>query len=183
MAVPPFVAGAVLTAAQMNLGVYQVKTATASGTATTLQVDNAFSSDFRHYRIYISGYSATAGNLTLQLSTGGTAATTAYYWNQVLRDYGATPSNTVTSSSGSGSSIRLGLINNGSSLATSNLIVDVSDPFIAYTTGFAAVCNYNSSQGYHTVGTHYTGVSYDGFKLTGAGNLTLNVSVFGLIGA
>jgi len=182
MPVPPYVAGAILTAAQLNTGAWKVAGATAAGTATTLQVNDCFTASYRHYRIYISGSSATAGNLTLQLSAAGVAATTTYYWNQVLRDYGATPSNTVTSSGGTTSSIRIGLLNTGALGATSNIVLDVLDPQATATTGFASMCNYSTANAYSVMGTHYSAASYDGFKLTGAGNLTLNVSIYGLVG-
>lgn len=182
MPVPPFVAGQVLTAAQLNLGVYKVASATAAGTATTLQVNSCFSADWRHYRILISGSSATAGVLTLQLSASGTAATTSYYWNEVLRDCGATPTNTVSSGAGSTSSFRCGRLNNGSLLATSNIVIDVLDPYVAYPTGFTSMNSYNGGSSYSILGSHYSGASYDGFKLTGAGNLTLDVSVYAFEG-
>lgn len=184
MAVPPvFVANQVLTAAQMNeVGAWHTYSTDSPGTATTLQVNNCFSADYRHYRIYISGSSASAGNLTLQLSAAGVAATTNYAWNQVLRDYQTTPTNTVSSSGGSTSSMRIGLLNTGALGATSNIVLEVLDPEVAATTGFSAMNNYSGSVGYSLLGTHYAAASYDGFKLTGAGNLSINVQVFGMNG-
>lgn len=95
MATPPdFSAGAVLTAAQMNLaGMWRINTCTVSSTGgtaatasdgvitigtgnTTVTVSNAFSADFNAYRIIWTG--GTANALTaIGIQLGATA--TAYY--------------------------------------------------------------------------------------------------------
>lgn len=183
MTTPPFVAGNVLTAAQMNLGAWQVATATAAGTATTLTVNDCFTSDFDYYRIYIFGSSATAGNLTLQLTSSGTAAATTYYYNQVLRSYNST-TNTVTNASNT-TSMKIGELNTGALGASSNIVLDVLNPAEARVTMFNSMNSKNTTDAFSIVGTHYAATAYDGFKLTSgsATNLTLDVSIYGLIGA
>ncbi len=178
MATPPtFVAGNVLTAAQMNqIGAWRTATATASGTATTLQVNNCFTSDYRNYRIYISGSSATAGNLTFQLSASGTPAATSYYYNRTVLSY--TVAN-VTAQGSNTTNVLVGQLNTGALGAISNLVIDVLDPQIIAPTGIYSVNQYNTANAGTTYGSHYAAASYDGFRLTGAGNLTLVVSVFG----
>ena len=181
MATPPtFVAGQVLTAAQMNkIGMWRTYSTTTAGTATTVQVDNCFSADYRHYRLYISGYSATLGNLVIQMSVGGVAATGSnYYWNMATRNYNAADAS--TNSAGATTSFLLGLLNNGTATAYSNIVCDILDPFASSHTGFSAMNNYNTTSFRTCVGTHYLRTSYDGFKLTGAGNLNLNIEVFGM---
>ena len=181
MATPPvFVANTVLTAAQMNqVGMWRISNDTTPGTATTFTKDDVFTSDFRHYRLYVSGSTATAGNCTLQLRASGTAATTNYAWNQVLRDLSGT-TNTVTSSGGTTSSVRLGLLNTGALGAASSFVVDILDPQITTPTMFFSMNVYTSTAAYSLFGTHYAALSYDGFTLTGAGNLNVNVELFGL---
>ena len=181
MPVPPFVAGSVLTAAQMNLGAYQVKTATAAGTATTLTVDDAFTADFRYYRMFISGTSATASDLTLQLTTGGVAATTTYYWNQVIRNYNA--ANTETNSGGSTSSFLLGALQPATTDLKSLVMVDILDPAEARVTGLFSSNFYNTVSARSIMGGHMKDISYDGFKLTATHNLTLSISIYGFVGA
>lgn len=181
MPVPPFVAGSVLTAAQLNTGAYKVGGGTSPGTATTYQLDNVFSASFRHYRIFVSGYSATAGNFTVQLCTGGTAAATTYYWNMITRNYNA--ANAESNSAGSTTNFFAGLLNNGTSTAYSNLVIDVLDPFAASPTGFNSMNNYNTTSSRTSIGTHYVSTSYDGIKFGGAGNLNINVAIYGFVGA
>jgi len=180
MPVPPFVAGQILTAAQLNTGAYRVASATAAATATTLTVNNAFTTTYRHYRIYISGYSATAGNLTFQLTSSGTAAATSYYYNRTVLSY--TVAN-VTAQGSNTTNVLVGQLNNGALAATSNLVIDVLDPYQIGTTGIFAANNYNTANAGTVYGGHLAAASYDGFRLTGAGNLTLNVSIYGLVGA
>ena len=174
---PTFVAGNVLTAAQMNqIGAWRTATATASGTATTLTVNSCFTADYRHYRIYLSGSSAVAGNLTFQLTSGGTAAATNYYYNRTVLSY------TVANATAQGSAttnILVGQLNTGALGSTSNMFIDVLDPQVAAPTGIYSVNQYNTANAGTTYGSHYAAASYDGFKLTGAGNLTLVVAVFG----
>lgn len=182
MPVPPFVAGAVLTAAQLNTGAYQVYSTTVAGAATTLQIDDCFTADWRHYRIYLSGYSVTAGNLVAQLSAAGVAATASnYYWNMATRNYNAADAS--TNSGGAAAQFLCGLLNNGTSTAYSNIVLDVLDPDVASPTGFTAMNNYNTTSFRTVVGTHYLSTAYDGIKFTGAGNLHLNVSIYAFKGA
>lgn len=180
MPVPPYVAGSVLTAAQLNTGAWKVASATAAGSATTLQVNNCFTSDYRHYRIYISGSSATAGNLTFQLSASGTPAATAYYYNRTVLSY--TVAN-VTAQGSATTNVLVGQLNTGALGSTSNLFIDLLDPQVAAPTGIYSVNQYSTANAGTTFGSHYSAASYDGFRLTGAGNLTLNVSIYGLVGA
>lgn len=181
MPVPPYVAGSVLTAAQLNTGSWKVAEATISGTATTITVSDCFTSTWRHYRIYISGYSATAGLLAMQMTLAGAAATTGYYWNQITRNYNA--ANSETNSGGTTSSIEIGYLNNGTSNAVSTLVIDVTNPQKAAPTGVFSMNQYNTTSARSVFATHSTATAYDGFKLGSSYNLTLNISVYGLLGA
>ena len=79
MATPPdFTAGQVLTAAQMNsVGSWLVKSQTIGTTVSSVTVSDAFSADYKNYRIVVSGGVASA-NMDLRLTLGST--TTGYYY-------------------------------------------------------------------------------------------------------
>jgi hypothetical protein len=79
MAVPPdFVAGQVLTAAQMNkIGFWLVKTQTIGTTVASVTVTDAFSADYDNYLILVNG-GAGSTNLGLNTTLGSTA--TGYYF-------------------------------------------------------------------------------------------------------
>lgn len=79
MAVPPdFVAGQVLTAAQMNkVGMWLVKTQTVGTAVSSVTVSDAFSADYTNYRIIYTGGTASTTNF-VYLTLGATA--TGYYY-------------------------------------------------------------------------------------------------------
>lgn len=79
MAVPPdFVAGQVLTAAQMNaIGLWEVKSQTIGTTVSSVTVSSAFSSDYDNYVITLTG-GVTSASTYIALSLGSTA--TGYYF-------------------------------------------------------------------------------------------------------
>jgi hypothetical protein len=90
MATPPdFVAGEVLTAAQMNkIGLWLVKTETIGTTVSSVAVASAFSADYDNYLILVSG---GVGSTTLQLNmTLGATAAGYYYSGTKLLSYAAT---------------------------------------------------------------------------------------------
>lgn len=181
MPVPPYVAGSVLTAAQLNTGAWRVATASAAGTATTLTVNDCFTSGYRNYRIYISATAATAGNLTLQLTAAGVANTADYYWNQVVRNYNG--ANTETNSGGATTSFLTGLLVVSATDAKSTIVLDVLDPQLARCTGFFSMNAYNNVSARSVMGAHQKDSAFDGFKLTAAGNITASISIYGLVGA
>lgn len=79
MAVPPdFVAGQVLTAAQMNgIGLWLVKTQTIGTAVSSVTVSSAFSSSYDNYLITLTG-GVTSASTYIALSLGSTA--TGYYF-------------------------------------------------------------------------------------------------------
>lgn len=78
MATPPdFVAGNVLTAAQMNkIGLWLIKSETIGSAVASVTVTDAFSADFNNYKIVVSGGAASTPT-TLRVTLGSTA--TNYY--------------------------------------------------------------------------------------------------------
>jgi hypothetical protein len=86
MATPPdFVAGQVLTAAQMNkIGSWLIKTQTIGTTVSSVVVSDAFSADYEAYRIVVTG-GAGSTLQDLRMTLGSTA--TGYYYSFVGTAY------------------------------------------------------------------------------------------------
>jgi hypothetical protein len=80
MATPPvFVAGQVLTAAQMNaIGMWEVKSQTAFTSASVITIDNIFTSDYTNYLIKLTATATSGSAVTGQYRVGGVAAATNY---------------------------------------------------------------------------------------------------------
>lgn len=88
MATPPvFVAGAVLTAAQMNkIGMWQVAGPTTFTAVSSVSLPNStFTADWPHYRILCNISSATSGaTLTMRMRASGSDSTASSYWSVAL---------------------------------------------------------------------------------------------------
>jgi hypothetical protein len=83
---PDFTSGAVLTAAQMNaVGLWLVKTQTIGNAVSSVTVTGAFSSDYDHYKIIISGGAGSTSGATLNMTLGATA--TGYYFGAIAMTF------------------------------------------------------------------------------------------------
>ena len=125
MATPPdFVAGQVLTAAQMNaIGLWLVKSQTIGTTVASVTVTDAFSADYDNYLITINDGAGSAGaDITFKLG----AVATGYYWGIVGSAWGATP---VSGGSNSDTSLRY----NGNIDTTNGYTsrIEVNSPFLS----------------------------------------------------
>jgi hypothetical protein len=170
MATPPdFVAGSILTAAQMNaIGMWEIKSDTIGTAVASATVTSVFTTDYQTYKIVVSGVSfSTAGTavyLKLNNSTGST-----YYGNMIY--------NVPTSGSLAGVSAINGsnlgfFVTTSSSSGLNDFEVTIGNPFTATTSncfGTYAGRSYNGS-----VGTHDSNAaSSTGFILApGAGTMT-----------
>lgn len=167
MAVPPdFVAGQVLTAAQMNaIGLWEVKSQTIGTAVSSVTVTGAFTADYENYKIIVAGGVGSA-DLNLVLTLG--ASTTTYYWAQTGTLYatGAIASvgnNTTSWRAGFGTTNTLGM---NVELLAPNLAkhtIFMGTHSSQTTTGGAAIIG-----GYHATATAYT----DFTITTSAGTMT-----------
>ena len=178
MAVPPdFVAGQVLTAAQMNkVGRWLVKTQTIGTAVSSTAVTGAFSADYDQYEIIITGGVVSVAGTSSLMTLGSTA--TGYYWFNYQGNY----ANTVASSGGVNSTswfVGLG----GTSLGFATRIL-VGQPFLADESWYE--CSYRLatttgaagwSGGYLNNTTSYTDftITYSGGTATGG-----TIYVYGL---
>ena len=82
MATPPvFVSGAILTAAQMNASaLWLVKSQTIGNAVSSVQVTDAFTTDYDFYKIFVTGGAASATG-RLRMTLGSTV--TGYYYGLI----------------------------------------------------------------------------------------------------
>jgi len=89
MAVKTFTTGEVLTASDTNTylnngGLVYITTGTAAAGASTLSVNNCFSSTYENYRLVISSADGSANTgLYMRTRNAGTDRTTNYFYAQI----------------------------------------------------------------------------------------------------
>jgi hypothetical protein len=189
MPLTTYTAGEVLTAASLNAnfsfaaggnGLVPTKAQTSFSAVNSVAVNNAFSSTYDKYLILVRWVNSSTGELNMQLSVGGVAATTNY--NIQLLEINNT---TVAGSRATAqSSWRAGLSTNGAFPSFAEIIVD--GPFLAEQTNVISETAMTQTGATtvlanRTSGNHTTATSYDGFVLltTAAQTITGNYSVYG----
>lgn len=160
MAVPPdFVAGQVLTAAQMNaIGLWEIKSQTIGSAVSSVTVTGAFSADYDSYRIIVSGGSAST-LMNLNMTLGSTV--TGYYLGGQSITYAG------VSTAVSGTNVASWVIG-ASDTNGHSLICDLSNPFLADQTivyGSYVVPTTTSAMQVHAGFLNNT-TSYTAFTLT-----------------
>lgn len=148
-----------------------------TGTATSVTINGVFSATYEDYLI-VSKLSFTGGDAYIQLTTSGTAATTNYNYSMMQAYAGAG----VTTTRTTGASYHVMMSNGGGVYQSAT--VDLFGPFLSSATLFQ-VANLRNDGGftvpanYLWFGNHSTATSYDGFKVTGGGNITGTIAVYG----
>ena len=159
MATPPdFVAGNVLTAAQMNqIGLWLVKEQTVGTAVSSVTVSNCFNADYDAYRVVYTNVDGTVATNAVEVQlvdSGGTPATTNYALTGIFMTYTAT---TVNGLNGTTWSFALGDVNAGAAF-------DVYNPYLAvptYSAALTADVFYMRCWGLkHTTAASYTGLKF-----------------------
>jgi len=162
MAVPPdFVAGQVLTAAQMNqIGLWLVKTQTIGTAVSSVTVTGAFTADYHSYLIRVIGGTAST-SLSLNMTLGSTV--TGYYYGGSTGTYaGGAPASfaqtNATSFIAAGSGETSGL----------SCRVELNGPQLADETGYVNLYNTYRTTGSGGMVAGYLNdtTSYTAFTLT-----------------
>jgi hypothetical protein len=156
-----------------------ITSATAAGTATTLSINNCFSSTYVNYLI-LSDLKASTGNenFTFKLRLSGTDSSTGYHYAGFW--IGSTVATLNAVAGASQTSFLLRDIGPQQGLHT----LDISNPFAAIDTTILTkgIQSYTGSNVEAAVilGSHDVDTSYDGFSLiSGTSNLTGTVRVYG----
>ena len=163
----------------VGTGLACVKAETAFSAVASFNADNVFTSAYTNYALMVNYTGTTNTIVSLQLRTGGVAATTNYNYER-LAITGAT---TTASRTLAASSFALGFGSSGAFNQTINL--NVFQPAIATGTSFnltygAADTSYSFPDFYLQNGNHSTATVYDGFAITVAtGTLSGSYTVYG----
>jgi hypothetical protein len=182
MATPPdFVAGQVLTAAQMNkIGLWQVTAATFT-TVGSVNVNNCFTSDFRNYKMIVRiTASSTNQNVAFRMRASGTDSSASYYWSG-LASLTASDTTTYFARSNNATSATVMITQ---ATGTRSLVMDVMNPQLAENTYFHAMyTDFNAVSNYVCGGAHLAATAYDGFTLIagagGAATISGDYKVYG----
>jgi hypothetical protein len=183
MATPPiFVAGQVLTAAQMNaVGQWVVVAETTFTASSTITASSVFTSDYQTY-LFVARYTTTTtGNGDFQLAVGGVAAATNYT-RQVIN----ASSTTVSASRTTGATNLPGFLSNTDGAFEANVFAYINGPNLVAPTLFNIQRN-SSSGSFNNIiwsavsAVHTTSTAYDGFVITmGSGTTTGTYTLYGL---
>lgn len=158
-----------------------VKTASGSfSAASTISVDNCFSSSYDYYKIFFDLSSGSTANFDIRLRVGGADDSTSNYNYQFI--YAAGTTNTVNRDS-SQTGLRVGTTFSGGEINYSE--ITVFNPFKAEITGFitqvasrnlsaASACEAQIFNGSHCVAS-----SFDGFTILNGGSKTGKYRVYG----
>jgi len=175
MALTTFVAGNVLTAAQLNDsyaatgGLRLVTKQTIGSGVSTVSVTSAFNANFDAYKIVISGGGCNySGTITFQLS----GLTTGYYGNLIYANYSsATPSSAGYSNIAS-------ITHAGGTDSTSVFMnMDVINPFLAKQTYFTGLFLDASNAGTFNA-KQTSATSATGFTLTPVGGTLTGGTIY-----
>lgn len=190
MAIKTFTAGTVLTASDTNTyltnaGLVYITQAVAGGAATSLSINNCFTTTYENYRITIDYFqpSLASRGLLMRMRVGGVDATGADYIYALPGIY-SDGSSSNTSSTGT-NQLDTGVFNSSTAIAVCSSVIDLFAPYKAERTMMnISSMLYNSQFGSRVgIGEHNLLTAYDGFTLftSGAGaNITnLRVKVYG----
>jgi len=180
MPVPIFTTGEVLTAANMNqIGLWHITTVSPTP-ATTIAINNCFSSSFNSYRIIATPIGVAASistDTSLQLRAGGVANVTQYYQTTIFAEAATLFSNSENNTA----SFRF--LATASSTTVYNFVTaEIHSPFLATPTRYENVHSGwggTNTRQRRTTGFHDHAISYDGFQLTAPSNITATISVYG----
>jgi len=159
-----------------NVGMVHLNT-TSFTTQAAVTISNVFTSSYDNYRVVFSGSSTSNQDALFQMTVGGTAATTAYYFGQVGTLNGASVSN------GGGQNVTAF---NFPYISTNTTDTEASlmSPFLTRHTKIFGDWMYNlpSDVIYRRMGGYLANsTSYDGFKLSvSTGTMTGNLRIYGL---
>jgi len=180
MAITTFVAGNVLTAAELNgsfttaAGLQFIKSQTIGSGVASVTVSSAFSATYDNYKIILTGgVSSGAGDVTMQL--GATAA--GYYGGMFYGNFSAT-SPLATSAGNNSASWNFAASGNTDSLFAN---IELFSPFASKWTRINAWSyNTNTAAGWMTGNLQNT-TSYTAFTLTFTGQTATGgtISVYG----
>ena len=153
-------------------------TAGSTSAASTLTLDNVFTSSYRNYKLFIDGVtSADDIDVPLKFRAGGATNSNSNYTRQSISASASGVSRSITSNGTSFTSVVAG--------GTTRLVLEAAfyAPQAAVNTGFLSSANTLSttSYAYVTGGTFTAATQFDGFIMTPtSGTITVTYRLYGL---
>ena len=146
--------------------------------ATTINIDNCFSTDYNNYRVVIYFSTATAANeLQLRMRLANTDNTTSNY--SIVRTANVNGSLAGSQNDNATAAAWCNYTSGGSASA----FMDMFAPFLAAPTLFRSFTTQNvgtTTAAYDYTGNHNVSTSYDGISfLAASGNVTGTVRIYG----
>jgi hypothetical protein len=153
-------------------------TAGSTSAASTLTLDNVFTSSYRNYKLFIDGVtSADDIDVPLKFRAGGATNSNSNYTRQSISASASGVSRSLTSNGTAFTSVVAG--------GTTRLVLEAAfyAPQAAVNTGFLSSANTMSttSYAYITGGTFTAGTQFDGFIMTPtSGTITVTYRLYGM---
>ena len=142
-----------------------VKTQTVGTTVSSVTVTDAFSATYDDYRVLVSGVTCSATGSNLAMVFNNSSGSFYYYGGQAQEFAGGISARSASA----GASIEIALTG---SLTTTNVNIDIFNPFLAQATGFVGAYGTNTYSG-RFAGYNSTTTSQTGFTFTpGSGTMT-----------
>jgi hypothetical protein len=184
MALTTFVAGDVLTAAQLNDsfaavgGLRVVKAQTAFSAVSSLTADNVFSTSYTNYRMVIRYQTSSTGEIAMQLRASAVDTTSGYNYQVMQAD-------STTLSGARAASASSALIGKDPGAFWSLTTLELSGPNLAEPTVYQAVNTrnngaYTSPWVVQYFGNQSASTQFDGIKLLAvSGTITGSYTIYG----
>jgi hypothetical protein len=153
-------------------------TAGSTSAASTLTLDNVFTSSYRNYKLYIDGVtSADDIDVPLKFRAGGATNSNANYTRQSISGAASGVTRSITTGGTQFSSVLAS--------GTSRIVLEAAfyAPQAAVNTGFLSAANSMSTTSYvyQTGGTFTAATQFDGFIMTPtSGTITVTYRLYGL---
>jgi hypothetical protein len=162
-------------------GFVVTKAETAFTTASTVEIDNAFSAAYANYKIFIRYQTSSTGDVYARFRVGGVSASGANYNSQLVAGTSTTTSGFRETSQ---TSMYIGDDSNGA--FWSSMELSIYSPFVAEPTIATSINNRNN--GAYTAATiqlfgtnHTVATAYDGIQIVmGSGTITGTYTVYGM---
>lgn len=156
-------------------------TAGSTSAASTLTLDNVFTSSYRNYKLFIDGVtSADDIDIPLKFRAGGATNSNANYTRQSISGAASGVARSITTGGTQFSSVLAG--------GTSRIVLEATfyAPQAAVNTGFLSAANSMSTTSYvyQAGGTFTAATQFDGFIMTPtSGTITVTYRLYGLADA
>jgi len=139
--------------------------------ASSVSLDNVFTSDYDNYRVMFTGSSSAGGTLLMRLRSSGSDATGSDYSRQLLESYGTT----VLASSATATSVYVTWL----STILGFMALDMFSPHLSVLTAYSSMGG-KPSNSIQVIGHHNVASSYDGLTIyPTSGTITGTIRVYG----